>query len=164
MDMHRNEDNRLRMEEERRERHRTQYAVPHQHLVPHAGAMPAPPVHQVNRRRTYEGERNVHHQDSFATVGLTPVMMGVPLAAQAGAPRADRAGPPVNRSAGAPSEMVQERRMGKRVTQYGIDQRTCRGFPKSRHAVYRPSSNALLVMYGRIASTAVTFTGVLATA
>ena len=126
MDMHRNEDNRMRMEEQRREEHFAKY----QTSQPHAGAMPAPPMHQINRRKTYEGERNVHHQDSFATVGLTPEMMGIPREMQAGTkemqqgmPRAGKTVVPVNRSAGAPSEMVQERRVGKRVTQYGIDQR-----------------------------------------
>ena len=66
----------------------------------------------------------MHHQDSFATVGLTPEMMGIPREYQAGAPKQGKAPVPVNRSAGAPSELVQERRVGKRVTQYGIDQRS----------------------------------------
>ena len=50
-------------------------------------------------------------------------MMGIPREYQAGAPKPGKAPVPVNRSAGAPSELVQERRVGKRVTQYGIDQR-----------------------------------------
>jgi hypothetical protein len=119
MDMRRNEDPRFLKEEQRRQWHQEQYSQPQ----PHAGAMPAPPVYQTIRRKTYEGERNVHHQDSFATVGLTPEMMGIPREYQAGAPKQGKAPVPVNRSAGAPSELVQERRVGKRVTQYGIDQR-----------------------------------------
>lgn len=120
MDMHRNEDPRFLKEEQRRQWHQEQYSKPQ----PHAGAMPAPPVYQTIRRKTYEGERNVHHQDSFATVGLTPEMMGIPREYQAGAPKPGKAPVPVDRSAGAPSEMVQERRVGKKVTQYGIDQRS----------------------------------------
>ena len=120
MDMRRNEDPRFFKEEQRRERHKEQYSRPQ----PHAGALPAPPVYHAVRRRTYEGERNAHHQDSFATVGLTPEMMGIPCELQAGSLKPGKAPVPVQRSAGAPSDLVQERRVGKRVTQYGIDQRS----------------------------------------
>ena len=134
MDMRRNEDPRFLKEEQR------EAVAPGAVLAPqpHAGAIPAPPVYQTIRRKTYEGERNVHHQDSFATVGLTPEMMGIPREYQAGAPKRGKAPVPVNRSAGAPSELVQERRVGKRVTQHGIDQRAKNTFDTAgaRHDVH----------------------------
>ena len=88
-----------------------------------AGAI-SDPNYQINCKKLYPPQRDAHHRDTFDTVGVTPEAMGVPPELQAGGLKLPKPPVPVDRGAGASSEMMAGHRVGKRVTQQGINERT----------------------------------------